>query len=205
VTVRPRVVAFASAAVVLLGITGFLALREPGPASRHDARPHQPVGTAAIRTGPPRALERREMGDSRAASATSSPAPVTTPSPPRATRGEGEPKSAPAVAPRDARAATAAARSFLDGYLRYSYGRAEAGRIRAAARPLLRELKSSPPRVPAKVARGRPQPTSVRAKAATSDVGIDVLAVVDDGQRRYSIPLAVRDLGSRWVVIAVNG
>jgi hypothetical protein len=47
---RLRKLAFASAAVVLLGITAFSTLREPGPPARHDARPQQPAGTSAIRT-----------------------------------------------------------------------------------------------------------------------------------------------------------
>ena len=74
----------------------------------------------------------------------------------RASRGEAEARNAPAVAPGDARAAAAAARVFLEGYLPYSYGRAQARRIRAAATSLLRELEASPPRVPASVARARP-------------------------------------------------
>jgi len=69
----------------------------------------------------------------------------------------------------------------------------------------LRELEASPPRVPATVARARPRLISVRAEAATGDLDIDVLAVVDDGQRRYSIPLAVRHAGRRWIVTAVSG
>ncbi|MGH2945758.1 MAG: hypothetical protein ACRDPC_05770 [Solirubrobacteraceae bacterium] len=99
----------------------------------------------------------------------------------------------------------AAARAFLEGYLPYSYGRAQAQRIRAAATPLLRELEASPPRVPASVARARPQLISVRAEAATGGSDVDVVAVVEDGRRRYRIPLAVRDTGRRWVVTAVSG
>jgi hypothetical protein len=45
----------------------------------------------------------------------------------------------------------------------------------------------------------------VRAEAATGGSGIDVVAVVEDGRRRYRIPLAVRDIGRRWVVTAVSG
>jgi hypothetical protein len=114
-------------------------------------------------------------------------------------------RARPPVAPREARAATAAARAFLAGYLPYSYGRSDAGRIRAAAWRLLRELEASPPRVPGTVARARPRLISVRAEAATGDLDVDVVAVVDDGQRRYSIPLAIRDAGRRWIVTAVSG
>ena len=116
-----------------------------------------------------------------------------------------EARNAPAVAPGDARAAAAAARAFLEGYLPYSYGRAQARRIRAAATSLLRELEASPPRVPASVARARPQLISVRAEAATGGSNVDVVAVVEDGRRRYRIPLAVRHAGHRWIVTAVRG
>ena len=70
---------------------------------------------------------------------------------------------------------------------------------------LLRELESSPPRVRASVARARPQLISVRAEAATGGLNVDVVAVVEDGQRRYRIPLAVRHAGHRWIVTAVRG
>jgi hypothetical protein len=202
---RRRKLAFASAAVVLLGITAFSTLREPGRPPRHDARPQQPGDTSVIRTEPLPASELGQDGDSHEATPRSSPTPSTSSSSAAATQDEREATSPPAVAPREARAATAAARAFLAGYLPYSYGRSDAGRIRAAARRLLRELEASPPRVPGTVARARPRLISVRARAATSDLDVDVLAVVEDGQRRYSIPLAVRHAGRRWIVTAVSG
>jgi hypothetical protein len=202
---RRRKLAFASAAVVLLGITAVSTLREAGPPARRDARPQQPAGTSAIRTVPLPASELGQDGDAREATPRLSPAPSTSSSSTPPTQGEREAKSPPAVAPRKARAATAAARAFLAGYLPYSYGRAQARRIRAAATPLLRELETSPPRVPASVARARPQLISLRAEAATGGSNVDVVAVVEDGRRRYHIPLAVRDTGHRWIVTAVRG
>jgi hypothetical protein len=204
VTDRQRKVAFASAAVVLLGISVVLTLRDPGLGRRHDARQQRPGGTTSIRTESPPASEPLESDGSRNISASSAPVPSASPAPP-ATRGERETKNAPAVAPREARAATAAARAFLDGYLSYSYGHAEAGRIRAAAARLLRELETSPPRVPATVARAHPRLISISAQAATGDHGVEVLAVIDDGLRRYGVPLAVDETGGRWVVTAVSG
>ena len=200
---RRRKLAFASAAVVLLGITAVSTLREPGPPARHDARPQQPAGTSAIRTEPLPASELGQGGGE--ATPRFSPAPSTSSSSTGRTQGEREAKSPPAVAPRKARAATAAARAFLAGYLPYSYGRAQARRIRAAATSLLRALEASPPRVPASVARTRPQLISVRAEAAAGGSNVDVVAVVEDGQRRYRIPLAVRHAGHRWIVTAVRG
>jgi hypothetical protein len=202
---RRRKLAFASAAVVLLGITAVSTLREAGPPGRRDARPQRPAGTSAIRTEPLPASKLGQDGNPREAAPRLSPTPSTSSSSTAPTQGEREAKSPPAVASRNARAATAAARPFLAGYLPFSYGRSDAGKIRAAAWRLLRELEASPPRVPASVARTRPQLSSVRAAAATGDLDVDVLAVVDDGQRRYSIPLAVRHPSRRWIVTAVGG
>ena len=202
---RRRKLAFASAAVVLLGITAFSALREPAPRPRQDARPQQPADTSEIRTEPVSTSELGHDGDSHEATPRFSPAPSTNSSSAAAAQGEREAKNPPAVAPRKARAATAAARAFLAGYLPYSYGQSDAQRIRAAATPLLRELKASPPRVPASVTRARPQLISVRAEAATGGSNVDVVAVVEDGQRRYRIPLAVRHARHRWLVTAVRG
>jgi hypothetical protein len=202
---RRRKIALASAAVVLLGITAVSTLREAGPPARRDARPQQLAGTSAIRTEPLPASELGQDGDAREATPRLSPAPSTSSSSTAPAQGEREAKSPPAVAPRKARAATAAARAFLAGYLPHSYGRSDAGKIRAAAWRLLRELEASPPRVPLSVARARPQLISVRAEAATGGSNINVVAVVEDGQRRYRIPLAVRDTGRRRIVIAVRG
>jgi hypothetical protein len=197
-----RKVAFAGATLVLLAITG-LSSRESGLAPRQGAEPQPPAGTAApIRTGPPPAFEPTQ--GSNATTPQSSPA-QSAGSPPVVAQREREARNAPAITPRKARAATAAARAFLDGYLPYSYGQSDAGLIRAADRRLLRDLEASPPRVPATVGGARPRLISVRAEAATGDLGVDVLAVVDDGQRRYSIPLAVRNSGRRWIVTAVSG
>jgi hypothetical protein len=202
---RRRKLAFAGAAVVLVGITGFLALRDPSSAIQRDAQPKRPAGPSAIRAEPPAGSEVGATGHAPGSPPPGSPALSPTPSPASATRGEGEVRNAPAIAPREARAAAAAARTFLAGYLPYSYGRAQAKRIRAAATSLLRELEASPPRVPASVAPARPQLISVRAEAATGSSNVDVVAVVEDGRRRYQIPLAVRDTGRRWIVTAIRG
>jgi hypothetical protein len=202
---RRRKLAFASAAVVLLGITAFLTLRDSGSLHWGDARPERPAGPSPIRTGSPAVSEPGGAPDPHGSSRPASSAPSSALPPAVVTRDEDEARNAPAVAPDDARAAAAAARAFLEGYLPYSYGRAHAERIRAAAIPLLRELEASPPRVPASVARARPQLVSVHAEAATGGSDVDVVAVVDDGRRRYRIPLAVRDTGRRWVVTAVSG
>jgi hypothetical protein len=202
---RRRKLVFAGAAAVLLGITLVLALGESSPVHRPDARPERRADQSAIRTDPPAGPESGVTGDARESTTPASAEPSTMPPPASAPRHEGEARSAPAIAPREAHAAAAAARAFLEGYLPYSYGRADADRIRAAATTLLRELEAAPPRVPASVAHARPQLVSVRAEAATGGSDIDVVAEVEDGRRRYRIPLAVRNARGRWLVTAVSG
>jgi hypothetical protein len=205
VTERKRRLAFASVAVVLLGITEFLTLDNSDSSRWSDARSARPAGRSAIQSGSLGVSEPGGTIDPRGSSFPASPAASTAPSPAGITREEAEAGSAPAVAPGDARAVAAAARVFLEGYLPYSYGRAQAQRIRVTAIPLLRELEAAPPRVPASVARARPRLVSVRAEAATGGSDVNVVAVVDDGRRRYRIPLAVRNTGRRWVVTAISG
>jgi hypothetical protein len=202
---RRRKLVFAGAAAVLLGITLVLTLRESGPVHRRDAGPERRADQSAIWTDPPARPESGVIGDAPESTTPASAEPSTKPTPAGAPRHEGEARSAPAIAPREAYAAAAAARAFLEGYLPYSYGRADAERIRAASIQLLRELEASPPRVPASVTHARPQLVSVRAEAATGGSDIDVVAIVEDGRRRYRIPLAVRNARGRWLVTAVSG
>src|SRR4051794_23479414 len=69
-----------------------------------------------------------------------------------------EPDAAPVSGrSRQERAALAAARRFLAGYLPYSYGQAPASRIVAATAPLARALRRHPPRVPASTRRLAPR------------------------------------------------
>jgi hypothetical protein len=194
---------FAIAAVVLLGLTAALTLRDPDPRPARDLRPGSQPSSTSVRTGSPPVA--KPTGPRTSSSDAAAPAPTDTTVPPGARRSEREASDAPAVAPREDRAATAAARSFLDGYLPYSYGRARARHIQSAAASLLRELGGSPPRVPEAVARARPRLISVRAQAAGSDLEILVRAEVDDGQRRYSILLSLRNRHGRWLVTVVGG
>ena len=209
---RRRKLVFASAALVLLGITAFSTLREPGPPPRHDARPQQPADSSGIRTQPLPGSEFGQDGETHEATPRSSAEPPTSSSSPAATEGEGEAKSPPAVAPRKARAATAAARAFLDGYLPYSYGRAPRRDAFERQRPsLLRELEASPPRVPASVARTRPRLISVRAEAATGGSNVDVrgcgrgrtAAVPHPARRAPRRPPLDRDSGPRLTRVSV--
>src|SRR4051794_18686833 len=143
---RRRKLVFAGAAAVLLGITLVLTLRESGPAHRRDARRERRADQSAIRPDPPTGPESGVIGDARESTTPAPAEPSTMPTPASAPRHEGEARNAPAIAPGEAHAAAAAACAFLEGYLPYSYGRADAERIRAAAMPLLRGLEAAPPR-----------------------------------------------------------
>jgi hypothetical protein len=104
----------------------------------------------------------------------------------------------------DERAAMRAARRFLAGYLPYSYGRGSADRIEATAAPLASMLRRQPPRVPAADRQLHPQLVSLEVASVNGDLGLDLEAVIDDGRRRYSMIVAVRPAGERWLVTALS-
>jgi hypothetical protein len=191
---------FAAAAAVLFAFMFLAGTRDRGSEPRPPAPARLGTGIAVFDT--------RSGAPAAARSAPRRPQPVPSGPPGRisGTAGrEREPRHAPAVAPDDARAAIAASRAFLNGYLPYSCGRADAHAIRAAGAGLGRALQAAPPRVPPPVAEDRPRPISVRAQAATGDHTVDVLAVVDDGQLRYAIALRLRRARGRWLVTRIGG
>src|SRR3954453_5842374 len=100
---RTRKLAFASAAVVLLGIAAFLTLSDPGSRHSGDAHSKRAAGASAIQTRSPAASESGGTSDPRETPSSASPAPSTAPTPASATRREGEARRAPSVAPREAR------------------------------------------------------------------------------------------------------
>jgi len=105
---RRRKLAFASVALLLLGIAVVLTLLGP----RHDARRQQPAGASGIRTGLVSASKLHENGEPDETTPPARPTPSHSPSPAAGAQGEREAKRPPAVAPRQARAATTAARAF---------------------------------------------------------------------------------------------
>ena len=191
---RTRKVAFTGAAVLLLGLAVLLHARGSPPTARHPAQAlSSPVVERTPAPAAPTSSRTVQAAEKRTASA-------------RLTvRPEREPSHAPAVAPGKGRAATTAARVFLDGYLPYSYGHVGADQIRGAAPPLVRALQEAPPRVPAAEARARPRLVSVLAQAASDDRDVLIVAAVDDGQRRYDVRLTVHHGGGRWVVTEISG
>jgi hypothetical protein len=107
------------------------------------------------------------------------------------------------VSPEE-QAAMRAARRFLAGYLPYSYGRGSAAAIAAAAPPLLDQLRRSPPRVPPEDRTLEPRVVELEVASSNGDLGIDLTADIDDGRRRYSLTIAVRPAGDRWLVTAAS-
>jgi hypothetical protein len=195
---RKRV--FAAAAAVLLAFAFVAGTRDRGSESRHPAPGRRGAGIAVIETRSAARAPTRFAPRRRRPARSRSPGRI-----PSTAGSEREPSHAPAVTPSDAGAAIAASRAFLHGYLPYSYGRADAHAIRAAGAGLGRALQAAQPRVPPAVAEDRPRPIAVRAQAATGDRTVAVLAVVDDGQRRYAIALRLRRAGGRWLVTRIGG
>jgi hypothetical protein len=100
--------------------------------------------------------------------------------------------------------ASRAARAFLRGYLPYSYGKAPAASIHAAARSLRAELARRPPRVPAALAR-RARPRLERLQLSSADArAVYLLANIDDGAAAYVALLTIRRPGARWIVTRVQ-
>src|SRR4051812_42917918 len=189
---RSRRVAFTGAAVLLLALALLLNRRGSDPADRQPAQaPSSPV------------IERAPTPQT--SSLTVQPAPTRAVPARQTALREREPRRAPAVASGAGRAAATAARVFLHAYLPYSYGRVDAARISGAALPFVRVLREAPPRVPAAVARARPRLVSVLAQAATGDRDVLIVAVVDDGRRRYDVRLTVHHGAGRWLVTQISG
>jgi hypothetical protein len=116
---------------------------------------------------------------------------------------EGEPSQSPAQ--RDAqRRAEHTARAFLAGYLPYSYGRATARAVRAAAPALRRELAAHPPRVSGAARQAaRPRVRQLRVSGLNGPRAY-VLAQIEDGSRMYPTSLTLQRLEHRWLVATVG-
>ena len=105
---------------------------------------------------------------------------------------------------RAVRGASTAARSFLDGYLPYSYGRQNARRIRSVTPRLRSALVRQAPRVPpALAAKARPRVERLQLSGIAGGRVI-LVARIDDGQSRYAALLTLQRRGNRWVVSQVR-
>jgi len=141
-------------------------------------------------------------------STTASTPGATATAPTQTTGGEGtEDREHDALTPaqqREVRAASQTARTFLAGYLPYSYGQGDADEIRGVARQLRAELAQDPPRVPPALAdKARPRVGRLQVSGTDQDRVI-LLAQVDDGQSRYAVLLTVQRRDDQWIVTRVQ-
>jgi hypothetical protein len=99
----------------------------------------------------------------------------------------------------DVTASKQAARRFLAGYLPYTYGRVHARAIQSATGALQRRLVAQRPRVPAGERRRSPRLTLLQSNSI-GHRHAELLALVDDGERRYTIALELIRTGTGWRV-----
>jgi hypothetical protein len=116
---------------------------------------------------------------------------------------EGQPPAALEASRADVTAAKRAARRFLAGYLPYSYGRRGARRIANVDARLRRRLLRERPRVPAAERRHRPRLVLLQAHGVAPRAG-ELVALVSDGARRYTVPLELARSRAGWRVTDVG-
>lgn len=116
---------------------------------------------------------------------------------------EGRLDSTQAASKPEVAAARRAARRFLSDYLPYTYGRSPSS-IALASPRLLQRLAQSRPRVPARE-RGRRARVVVLQPNGAGRVRAGMIALVDDGVRRYTVGLELERRRSGWRVTDVGG
>ena len=99
----------------------------------------------------------------------------------------------------DVAASKRAARRFLAGYLPYTYGRVRARAIQSATGELQRQLVGQRLRVPAGERHRVPRLTLLQSNSV-GHRHAELLALVDDGERRYTIALELIRTATGWRV-----
>ena len=147
----------------------------------------------------------RPLAEPPAPSGTAAPpdSALPTPASAEAPSEEGEPPDALAASRADVAEAKRAARRFLAGYLPYSYGRRSARDIAGATPQLRAELISERPRAPAGERNRRPRIVLLQTEGAGRELAA-ILALVNDGERRYTVPLELARLQAGWRVTDVG-
>ena len=171
----------AAVAVIVLGAGALALLDQPTPRAPRPARSSSPAPAPTQPAGAP------------AEDAASVEAPSE----------EGSPRPGLEGSRADVVDTKRAARRFLAGYLAYTYGRQSAQRIASASAQLRRRLAARPPRVPARERRRRPLVVLVQSNAV-GRVRAELVAVVRDGARRYTVPLKLTRGRDGWKVTAVG-
>ncbi len=101
-------------------------------------------------------------------------------------------------------AAKRATRRFLRDYLPYTYGRRSANQIALASSDLRERLTTHRPRVPARERDRRADVVLVQANGV-GRVRAGMIALIDDGARRYTVALELTRRRSGWLVTDVGG
>jgi hypothetical protein len=172
---RPRLFAIA---VALIAATAAVLTQLDGPAPT--PRPH-PATSPVTRSEPP------------------APAPAATADMERGEPSEEGNRTVVRPARAEVRASKRAARRFLAGYLPYTYGRVRARAIQSATGALQRQLVARRPRVPAGERRRSPRLTLLQSNSV-GHRRAELLALVDDGKRRYTIALELARAATGWRV-----
>src|SRR5262245_43081520 len=139
----------------------------------------------------------------RAPLPTATPVAPAAPAPPEQAEQTGPPseesKPAAELSRTEQRVVKRTARRFLLDYLPFTYGHGSARHIRAASARLRAELAAAPPRVPPRERRHRPRVVLLQLDGA-GRLWAGVVALVDDGARRYSVALTLGRAGRAWQV-----
>ena len=116
---------------------------------------------------------------------------------------ESDPPSGLRPSSADVARSKRAARRFLVGYLAFTYGTGQAARIRSATSELRAELARHRPRVPASERRRRPRLVLLQSNGVSRERA-DLVALVRDGKRRYSVRLQLSNTASGWLVTGLG-
>ncbi len=176
---RPRL--FSIAVAVIAGTAAVLALLDDGEiSSQPPPRAAPPASVPPAPAGPPKA----SLAPAAARQAPSE---------------EGNPPAGSQPSKASIAQSKEAARRFLTGYLPYTYGRGSASRI-APVDPELRDrLAGERPRVPARESRRRPRLELIQSDGVSRERA-QLVALVGDGKRRYTVRLQLARSPSGWRV-----
>jgi hypothetical protein len=178
---RPRL--FAIVVALLLVAAGLLAFFDDSSPSREQRRDPVPAASAGASTP------------------TDAIVPAATPA---TLSEESDPPAELRPSPIDVARSKRAARHFLAGYLRFTYGRATVTEIRSATPELRTELARSRPRVPDAERRLLPRVELLQSNGVARQHA-NLVALVSDGKRRYGIRLQLANTPTGWLVTGLGG
>jgi hypothetical protein len=178
---RPRL--FAVAVAVIAAAAGMLALLD-------DA-------------GPARGMKRETPPPAADVAPSSTAAAIVPASTPQAPSEESDPPAGLRASRTDIARSKRAARRFLAGYLRFTYGRGSASRIRCATAELRVRLQRERPRVPADERRRRVRLELLQSNGVSRERA-DLVALARDGVRRYSVRLQLSNTPTGWLVTGLE-